>query len=103
MSERLGYYPYQLEKCIWVHAVSVGETIAAVPLIKALQARYPDVQIIVTTMTPTGAERVKTMLGDTVKHVYIPYDLPGPMFRLVTTMHPIICIIMETELWPNLL
>lgn len=103
VGERLGYYPYKLEKCIWVHAVSVGETIAAVPLIKALKAAHPELQMLVTTMTPTGAERVKAAFGDTVTHAYIPYDLPGAMQRFIAAMHPVICVIMETELWPNLL
>ena len=84
VGERLGYYPYKLEKCIWVHAVSVGETIAAVPLIKALKAAHPALQMLVTTMTPTGAERVKAAFGDSVTHAYIPYDLPGAMQRFTT-------------------
>ncbi|VVC75042.1 3-deoxy-D-manno-octulosonic acid transferase [Aquicella siphonis] len=103
LGERLGYYPFRLEKCIWVHAVSVGETLAAIPLIKGLKARYPHVPLLVTTMTPTGAERVKSAFGDSVKHAYIPYDLPGAMQRFIATMHPVVCVIMETELWPNLL
>lgn len=101
--ERFGYHPFKLEKCIWVHAVSVGEAIAAIPLIKGLQARYPQMKIVVTTMTPTGAERVQTAFGASVIHAYIPYDLPSFMQRLIKTIHPVICIIMETELWPNLL
>lgn len=103
LGERFGFYPYKLEKCIWVHAVSVGETIAAIPLIKALKARYPELQMLVTTMTPTGAERVKAAFADSVTHAYIPYDLPLAMQRFITTMQPVICVIMETELWPNLL
>jgi 3-deoxy-D-manno-octulosonic-acid transferase len=103
MSERLGFYPQKLEKSIWVHAVSVGEVIAAIPLIKALISRYPHLPMVVTTMTPTGAERVKTALGDRVIHAYIPYDLPDAVQRFIDHMHPVIAIIMETELWPNLL
>lgn len=103
MGERLGYYPQQLEKSIWVHAVSVGEVIAAIPLIKALNSRYPHLQMVVTTMTPTGAERVKTAFGDKVIHAYIPYDLPSAVQRFINHMHPVIAVIMETELWPNLL
>ena len=103
MGERLGYYPFSLDKCIWIHAVSVGETIAAIPLIKQLKSRYPHLPMLVTTMTPTGAERVKSAFGDTVMHAYLPYDLPGAIKRFINTMHPVICIIMETELWPNLL
>lgn len=103
IGERFGYYPYQLQNSIWVHAVSVGEAIAAIPLIKALQIQYPTSRLLVTTMTPTGAARVQAAFGDTVQHAYIPYDLPGAMQRFMNTMNPAICIIMETELWPNLL
>lgn len=103
LTERLGFYPFSLEKCIWIHAVSVGETIAAIPLIKSLKSRYPHLQMLVTTMTPTGAERVKSAFGDTVKHAYLPYDLPSAMKRFIKAMNPVICIIMETELWPNLI
>jgi len=91
------------EKSIWIHAVSVGETLAAVPLVKALQKQYPDTQLVVTTMTPTGSERVKAMFGDSVFHVYLPYDLPGAMRRFVSKIDPALLVIMETELWPNLL
>lgn len=103
LSERFGLYPYKLEKCIWVHAVSVGETLAAIPLIKMLKSHYPNQPILVTTMTPTGAERVKAAFGDTVHHAYIPYDLPGAVQRLLNNMQPMVCIILETELWPNLI
>lgn len=103
LPERLGFYPFKKEKCIWVHAVSVGETLAAIPLIKALLSRYPNLPLLVTTMTPTGAARVKTAFGEQVQHAYIPYDLPGAVNRFLNNAHPIIAIIMETELWPNLL
>ena len=103
MGERIGYYPFKLEKCLWVHAVSVGEAIAAIPLIKALKARYPALPMLVTTMTPTGAARVKAGLGESVVHAYIPYDFPGAVDRFLRVMQPKVCIIMETELWPNLI
>lgn len=103
LSERLGYYPFTLKRSIWVHAVSVGEVLAAIPLIKALQLRYPSFSFLVTTMTPTGAERVKAAFGKEVFHVYLPYDLPDAMNRFLNEMNPIISIIMETELWPNLI
>lgn len=101
--ERLGFYPFKLEKSLWIHAVSVGETLAAIPLIKALQAQYPDLPIVMTTMTPTGAKQVQKSLGDSVRHAYIPYDLPDAMQRFIRTMHPVAGLIMETELWPNML
>ena len=88
---------------IWVHAVSVGETIAAVPFIRSLQQRYPGAAIVVTTTTPTGSERVKAAFGETVFHVYAPYDLPMSVNRFLTKLRPTIAVMMETELWPNIL
>lgn len=102
LGERLGFYPVTFDKCLWVHAVSVGETIAAIPLIKALQARYPNLPMVVTTMTPTGAMRVKLALGETVTHVYLPYDLPDACRRFLRAMQPVAGIMIETELWPNM-
>ncbi len=91
------------EPAIWLHAVSVGETLAAVPLIKALQRDYPDHLLIVTTTTPTGSEQVQKLFGDSVYHVYAPYDLPGALRRFLERLQPSALIIMETELWPNLI
>src|SRR3990167_6125109 len=101
--ERLGFYPVKLDKCIWIHAVSVGETIAAIPLIKALQKKHGTLPFVVTTMTPTGAARVKAALGDSVIHLYLPYDLPGAVKRFLKTINPVVGVMMETELWPNLI
>ncbi len=101
--ERFGFFtPQTLNKPIWVHAVSVGETIAAAPLIKSLQQRYPERDIVVTTMTPTGSERVQALFGDSVFHVYAPYDLPGAVKRFLHKIKPEMLLIMETELWPNI-
>src|SRR3990167_5438477 len=100
--ERLGFAPYTFEKSIWIHAVSVGETLAVVPLINALLADYPDTPIVVTTMTPTGAQRVEAAFGNRVKHAYIPYDTPGAIKRFLRRIQPIIAVIVETELWPNM-
>ena len=102
-SERLGVVPYFISDCIWWHCVSVGETLAAVPLIKALKKKYPDKAILVTTMTPTGSEQVKKQLGDLVFHVYAPYDLPVMWARFLKKVKPRLLIIMETEIWPNML
>ncbi|MGI9289067.1 MAG: lipid IV(A) 3-deoxy-D-manno-octulosonic acid transferase [Pseudomonadales bacterium] len=88
---------------IWIHAVSVGETLAALPLIKKLQAEYPQRRIIVTTMTPTGSAQVRRSFGDSVTHVYAPYDLPFAVRRFLDAMRPEILLIIETELWPNIL
>ncbi|MGL4860352.1 MAG: lipid IV(A) 3-deoxy-D-manno-octulosonic acid transferase [Enterobacteriaceae bacterium] len=89
---------------ILLHSVSVGETLAAVPLVRALRKSYPGLPITVTTMTPTGSERVQSALGtDIVQHVYLPYDLPGALRRFLQQVQPSLVIIMETELWPNLI
>ncbi len=88
---------------IWIHAVSVGETVAAASLVTALRKRFPQGQSLVTTMTPTGSDRVRALFGDTVIHTYLPYDLPGVMQRFIRKTSPVMLILMETELWPNLL
>lgn len=100
-AERIGFSPHRMDKCIWVHAVSVGETIAAIPLIKALKASYPHIPLLVTNMTPTGAARVKAAFGDNVLQSYIPYDLPSAVSRFLQRVNPLVCVVMETELWPN--
>ncbi|WP_040534796.1 lipid IV(A) 3-deoxy-D-manno-octulosonic acid transferase [Legionella drancourtii] len=86
---------------IWVHAVSLGEVIAAIPLIDAMLDKKWSV--FVTTMTPTGSERVLARFGDKVYHQYLPYDLPGVLKRFFKQIQPRVGIIMETELWPNLI
>ena len=87
---------------IWVHAVSVGETNAAAPLINAL-LHQEGRSVLVTTMTPTGSERVRTLYGDRVLHCYSPYDIPFLIDRFIAQLRPDLLILMETELWPNLL
>jgi len=87
---------------LWIHAVSVGETAASAPLVAQLQRLYPEAQIVMTTMTPTGSERVRMLYGESVIHVYIPYDLPGACNRFLDKYRPSLLILMETELWPNL-
>lgn len=86
---------------IWVHAVSVGESIAAAPMIRALQAHYPELPITVTCMTPTGSERIQALFGASVQHCYLPYDLPWAAARFLNRMQPRLAVVMETELWPN--
>ena len=88
---------------ILLHSVSVGETLAAIPLVRALRHRYPTLPITVTTMTPTGSERALSAFGKDVHHVYLPYDLPGAMRRFLNTVRPRVVIVMETELWPNMI
>lgn len=102
--ERYGFCKNKVKSGgILVHAVSVGETLAAIPLIKTLQKQYPQLPITVTTMTPTGSKQVKTLLKDSVSHVYLPYDLSCSIHRFLKAVKPKLVIIMETELWPNLI
>lgn len=102
--ERLGIVSKQsLEQSIWLHAVSLGEVIAATPLIKALLLAYPTIPIVVTTTTPTGSAQVKAQFQDQVVQLYLPFDLPALLNRFLNHTKPKLGIIMETELWPNLL
>lgn len=86
---------------IWLHTVSVGESIAAAPLVRALQERYPNLPITVTCMTPTGSERIRALFDGQVQHCYMPYDLPCMAGRFLRRLQPRLAIVMETELWPN--
>lgn len=87
---------------VWVHAVSVGESLAALPLIRRLIEQHGKGRVLVTTMTPTGSARVRAVLGDEVLHTYLPYDLPESVARYIARMRPQQVVVMETELWPNL-
>jgi len=101
--ERFGRFPGpRLSGCLWVHAVSVGEVNAAEPLVKALMEAYPRAPMLVTTVTPTGSERVRQLFGDTVHSVYLPYDLPFAVRRFLRSTRPRLAVIVETEIWPNL-
>jgi 3-deoxy-D-manno-octulosonic-acid transferase len=91
-----------LRGSIWVHAVSVGEVNAAEPLVKALREDYPNAPLVVTTVTPTGTARVQQLFGDSVFHVYLPYDLPYAVGRFLKKVRPRLALIVETEIWPNL-
>ncbi|ORU91872.1 MAG: 3-deoxy-D-manno-octulosonic acid transferase [Cycloclasticus sp. symbiont of Poecilosclerida sp. M] len=103
-SERFGFYQQpQPQNVIWFHTVSVGEAEAAFPLIDAVADAYPEQEILVTTTTPTGSERVKAFLGHRVNHVYLPYDTLGAMRRFYKQFKPKIGVILETEIWPNML
>jgi 3-deoxy-D-manno-octulosonic-acid transferase len=88
---------------VWVHAVSVGEVNAAAPLVNALRTRRPDLRLLVTSITPTGSARIRALWGDQVEHVYLPYDLPGAVARFLRHFRPQVGLVLETELWPNLL
>lgn len=101
--ERFGFYQknYQ-QNVVWFHAVSVGESEALFPLIRLIQTRQPQISILITTTTPTGSARVQTVLGDSVQHVYLPYDLPDVVARFLKTFKPKMAVIVETEIWANL-
>jgi 3-deoxy-D-manno-octulosonic-acid transferase len=102
-SERFGFFKsLSSHKRIWIHAVSFGEVQASVPLIKALQHKYPSYDFLITTMTPTGAQRAKELFGETITHLYLPYDLWHAVFLFLDKTKPSIGIIIETELWFNL-
>ncbi|QBE67331.1 lipid IV(A) 3-deoxy-D-manno-octulosonic acid transferase [Pseudoduganella lutea] len=109
-NERLGIYGRRAANdeplTIWVHAVSVGETRAAEPLVEALLKRHPRGRIVLTHMTPTGRATGKSLFGKhgaRVVQSYLPYDLPALVQRFIAHFEPRVCILMETEVWPNLI
>ncbi len=106
--ERFGHYAPEppgsrLRSPLWIHAVSVGEVAAAVPLIKALRQALPDVDFLITTTTPTGRDAVTRQFGQALRHAYFPYDAGFIVRRFIAHFRPRALIILETELWPNLL
>lgn len=90
------------EQVIWIHAVSVGEVQAVVPVVRGLLDRHQQYSLLVTTVTPTGSAQVAELFEGHVAHVYAPYDLPGAVARFLGRVRPQLAIVMETELWPNL-
>ncbi len=103
IGERLGFYQeLDPNPLIWLHAVSVGETRAAEPLIQLLRAHYPGHRILLTHATPTGRQTGKDLFGDTLLQTYLPYDFPWAVHRFLRHFRPVVGILMETELWPNL-
>ena len=102
--ERFGRIPHVLaEGGIWLHAASVGEVQASSALIKALQKKWPQRAIIVTTFTPTGSEQVRRVFGESVYHMYVPLDYSWMIKRFIRRLQPALLVLMERELWPNLL
>ncbi len=102
--ERYASYPHPSgQPRVWLHAVSVGEVNAAAPLVNALRRVRPDIRWVITTITPTGSERVRALWGDALDHVYLPYDVPGSVGRFLGHFKPSLALILETELWPNML
>ena len=102
LDERFGFGPRELRASIWVHAVSMGEVQASVALVRSLRARYAQHPLVLTTVTPTGAQRARALFGDDVHVRYIPFDLPGCVRRFFDRIQPRLAVILETELWPNL-
>ena len=103
-AERLGIYGKDLQaKTVVIHCASVGEIIAASPLIKQLMADYPQQKITITCNTPTGSEQIVKIFGDAVQHIYLPLDFHGSVKRFLNKLKPAAVIILETELWPNLM
>jgi len=100
--QRAGYLSPFEKPVIWAHCASMGEVLAAEPLLKALQERHSDKQLVVTTMTATGAAQVRQRLPE-ARHYLIPLDLPWNTERFIKTLKPVAGIIFETEIWPNLI
>lgn len=103
LAQRFGFgCPGHDDGCIWIHAVSVGEVQASAPLVRDLARRFPDRQLLVTTVTPTGAARAQKLFGDSVSHCYLPFETPMAVNNFFDATQPHIALIMETEIWPNL-
>ena len=102
--ERFGYVgkPKTCDR-IWFHTVSAGETISAAPVIKSLMSRKLGLSFLVTTMTPSGSAMVRKIFNDSVEHLYLPYDYTFAVSRFFDRVQPKLLILMETELWPNLI
>ena len=103
LSERFGLAPKISGQVLWIHAVSVGETVAIAPLVQRLRQQYPEHKLLMTTMTPTGAERVQSLFHGEVLHRYCPWDHPLFWSIFLRRVRPKVCVIVETELWPNML
>ena len=100
--ERFGFGTRLDSAGVWIHAVSVGEVQAAAPLVGHLRQHFPDVPLVMTTFTPTGAARARALFKDGVRVRYVPFDLPGSVRRFFNRIHPRLAVIFETELWPNM-
>lgn len=100
--ERWGVIAPSERPVLWVHAVSVGEVRAASILLPALRRQWPDLPVVMTTTTPTGARQVAELFGESVRHVYLPFDVPRAVRRFLERLQPRFGVVMETEIWPNL-
>ena len=103
LTQRFGFgYPKLNSGSIWIHAVSVGEVQASIPLVNELKQHYPYKEIIITTVTPTGSKQVKNIFKDAVKTSYIPFETNFAIKNFFNSIKPSVALIMETEIWPNL-
>ncbi|MEK6750240.1 MAG: 3-deoxy-D-manno-octulosonic acid transferase [Pseudomonadota bacterium] len=102
IEERFGYSNIKHPGGLWVHAASMGEVAAAAPVMQVIRLRYPQLPLLITVLTPTGRARAKALFPEADVH-YLPIDLPSAMESLVARAHPLACLILETELWPNML
>lgn len=102
LRERLGLVDVAVRGRVWVHAASVGEVQAALPLVEALRERYPGMPIVLTAFTPSGQEHARRSLPADVHCALLPFDFPGAASRFVRRVHPRVAVVIETELWPNL-
>jgi 3-deoxy-D-manno-octulosonic-acid transferase len=103
LAERFGLGRPLPSPSIWLHAVSLGEMSAAAPLVRALHARYPQLPLILTAATPAGRARARGLFAAVADVRFLPYDTPGSVRRFLARSRPRVAVIMETELWPNLL
>jgi 3-deoxy-D-manno-octulosonic-acid transferase len=103
LAERFGRGVALPSSSIWLHAVSLGEMSAAAPLVRALHSRYPQLALAVTAATPAGRARARDLFAEVADIRFLPYDTPGSVRRFLKRIQPRVAIIMETELWPNLL
>ena len=103
LKNQLGRVDIKVNRVIWMHCVSVGEFHAAIPLIEQLIEMFSDHRILITTTTVTGSVALKNHYGDNIEHCFFPFDLPFALNRFVNKVKPEICILLETELWPNLI
>ena len=101
--QRLGFITLQSSPRIWLHAVSVGETVAARPLVERLLTDFPNHKLLISNTTATGYQTSLRLFGDCVEHCYFPYDLNGSVARFLNRSAPSLLVVMETEIWPNLL
>ncbi len=100
--QRFGFGAVSPQRTLWIHAVSMGEVAAAGPLVLALRRSFPEFELVVTSTTPAGVQRARSLFGDVAQVRFAPYDLPGAVRRAVENLRPHLAVFLETEIWPNL-